>query len=730
MRDRHGSTGSPWPELVEGQGCLPSRAIARYGGRRPVLRNDHRRDACATRFLQPRQEDIVLLATNNDFSRSNSLKYGGLDLKLASGLTARSVIIGTLLCVFMSYWSQYAELVIHGTQISLTYPPIGAFIIFVCLYAISNIGLRALWPPLALTRPELVVIFTMLVISAGISSIDLAQKLIPMITGPYYYATAANHYQELFWEYIPAWMAPSGERVVRGLYEGSARGVPWDAWWVPLGTWTAFTLATYVVMVCLLTLVRRQWIDSEKLLFPLVVVPLEVMAEPERGRLLSEFFRNKIMWIGCAAGFLVHFYNGLPGYIPGLPVLEICQWGKIVPTGPWGRPWSSWWEIRFAVLPLIIGLSFLLTSEVSFSLWAFYWLGKFEQALGVSLGLEGLTLRTPGASFPFTGHQTAGAYLAFAGASLWIARRPIKQIIAAGLGLSSKAPDDVDEPLSYRASVWGLVLGLAFMVGWCAYAGIPILVSLAILLICHGYLLAMTRLVAEAGMPWVAEPDWRSHDIIRSVLPTATMTPKAWTGVGMLLAYTHDMRVSSMPRILQCFKMTEQAQMSNRHHTVAIAIAVLVSIPFSYWAFLEAGYTHGGITINLYRFSSLARQPGIYMERVLTQSITHTDWPGLAIIGYGAAKTIALVVLRMKYLWWPLHPVGYVMSYITYLHREWLSVMIGWASQALLLRYGGHTAYRKMRPFFLGLILGAMLACGLWLLIDGFTGLRDHKILY
>ena len=58
------------------------------------------------------------------------------------------------------------------------------------------------------------------------------------------------------------------------------------------------------------------------------------------------------------------------------------------------------------------------------------------------------------------------------------------------------------------------------------------------------------------------------------------------------------------------------------------------------------------------------------------------------------------------------------------------SEKIGWAAQTALLRYGGHGAFRKYRPLFLGLILGAMLAGGFWLVVDGFTGLRDHKILY
>jgi hypothetical protein len=37
---------------------------------------------------------------------------------------------------------------------------------------------------------------------------------------------------------------------------------------------------------------------------------------------------------------------------------------------------------------------------------------------------------------------------------------------------------------------------------------------------------------------------------------------------------------------------------------------------------------------------------------------------------------------------------------------------------------------QRYRPLFLGMILGAMLVCGVWLIIDGITGLRDHKILY
>ncbi|MEN6547905.1 MAG: DUF6784 domain-containing protein, partial [Armatimonadia bacterium] len=141
-------------------------------------------------------------------------------------------------------------------------------------------------------------------------------------------------------------------------------------------------------------------------------------------------------------------------------------------------------------------------------------------------------------------------------------------------------------------------------------------------------------------------------------------------------------------------------------------------------------YLHGGVAINTYRFVSLARQPGLFMEKAVTTPHPYIDFATLAIIGYGAGKLLLLNLCRTYFLWWPLHPVGYAMSFVTYLHREWFSVMIGWALQTVILRYSGHKGYQAARPLFLGLILGAMAAGGFWLVLDGFTGLRDHKILY
>ena len=60
-----------------------------------------------------------------------------------------------------------------------------------------------------------------------------------------------------------------------GLPMGEA--VPWRAWLAPLAWWTAFMVAVWTVMVCLMVLVRRQWVEHERLAFPLTHPPLELL---------------------------------------------------------------------------------------------------------------------------------------------------------------------------------------------------------------------------------------------------------------------------------------------------------------------------------------------------------------------------------------------------------------------------------------------------------------------
>ena len=389
------------------------------------------------------------------------------------GLTTRAVLIGIVASVFLSDWTQYAELVIHGTQLSFTFPPIGGFFVFLCIYLLFNVILRAIYRPAALSPAELVVVFATTVMASGIASTGLAQCMIPMIGGPLYYASPENGWQDLLLQHVPSWVVPGDTFAVRGLFDGWPLGVPWDVWRMPLLNWTVLVLALYVTMMALVTLLRRQWIERERLLFPLVLVPLRVVESPAPGRLLNGFLHNRYTWAGFAVGFGVHLYNGLHEYHPALPVLEISRlMGRRVMTGGWPAPWNALGPIQLAAMPMIIGLSFVLTREVALSLWVFYWMGAAERVLGRVLGVDGLTTSAGGASWPFPGQQTAGAYLAVALVSIWVARRPLADVVTRGLMLRHR-PGEEAEPLPLPAAVWAGLIAFAGLIVWSGLAGAP-----------------------------------------------------------------------------------------------------------------------------------------------------------------------------------------------------------------------------------------------------------------
>ncbi len=697
------------------------------------------------------------------------------------GLTWRAALIGGLLVIFISIWSQYAELVIHGTQISLTYPPIGAFLVFFAFLLVVQ------WPLLALSRRpagppaggecapgdrrtyafsarELVIIWSMLSIAIGVASIDIAQKMPPMIAGPLYYASDENHYEDLFLPHIAPWLAPQDPLAVKGMFESSARGVPWGEWMTPLVAWSLFFLVAYWVMLSGVALFQKQWVHHERLLFPLVVVPLQVLDRPDRGHVFNRFFRNKLVWLGIALGMLPHIYTGLHDYFPKIPQADVFLWGTRVFQGGLARPWTPLNSLLIGILPLIIGLSFLLTREISFSLWAFYLLGKVEAIIGTGLGIAGLRTATSPDAFPFPSLQTAGAYLGLAAVSIWVARKGLGEAVGRALGRApglvraassrgagragvSPAPGamagatpalpashgdagSLGAGLPRQWYIIGGAVGFILLVVFCVAAGMPVGPALVMLVLSFVYLLAMTRLVAEAGMPWCAEPDFRGHHWVMALFPSGSLRAPQIVATGMMLTFSHDLRIAPMPRLMQSFKMTDVTGTRNRDLIAAIGLTLAIALPVSLWALMKDSYLHGGIAINTYRFVSLARQPGLFMEKAHNTMRPFVDLPTLAIISYGTAKLLLLNLLRTYYLWWPLHPVGYAMSFVTYLHKEWFSVLLGWAMQTLIIRYGGHKGYQVARPLFLGLILGAMIAGGFWLVLDGFTGLRDHKILY
>jgi len=86
-------------------------------------------------------------------------------------------------------------------------------------------------------------------------------------------------------------------------------------------------------------------------------------------------------------------------------------------------------------------------------------------------------------------------------------------------------------------------------------------------------------------------------------------------------------------------------------------------------------------------------------------------------IGFGFAFTALLSWLKLRFTWWPLHPVGYLMVMTFPSAHLWFSIMLGWLAKTLIVRFGGARLYTGAKPFFLGLIVGESAAAGMWLVV-------------
>jgi hypothetical protein len=88
--------------------------------------------------------------------------------------------------------------------------------------------------------------------------------------------------------------------------------------------------------------------------------------------------------------------------------------------------------------------------------------------------------------------------------------------------------------------------------------------------------------------------------------------------------------------------------------------------------------------------------------------------------------TAVLTYLRTRFVWWPLHSIGYAIANTYTMDATWLPFLLAWLFKSVALRYGGSRFYRQSQPFFLGLIAGDVLGGGIFDIIGAFTGINVY----
>jgi hypothetical protein len=642
----------------------------------------------------------------------------------------RATLIGFALLIVMAVAAFYAELKWHSVDhFAAGVPSTASVLVLVILGA-------AMWLPLfrrnGLSRRELLTIYSIVLVGGPLVSSGILLWMIPHHISYYFMAQVNPLWEETFIQYLPRWYAPTSWTAIRGFFEGGV-AVPWSEWWVPLGAWTSFMLALFVASFCLLALIARQWITNERLSFPLAQIPLSLLAErsgeeqapAEGGGGAARLTSLPMFWAGAGIALVIAFANTLSTVAPSFPS---------IPTGPvpllaWRNvgPLAGLGEIDLVLWPWMIGLAYLVPKELSLSIWLFW---AVRLALSVAGIAAGATPERPeemfGSAFPAPYFQGGGAVFALGIWALWLARRHVAHAAAVVLGRAD-AGGDKDEPLPYRLACVGAAVSVAWLIGFCIVSGARPLFAAALVAMILGYYVMWARLRAEAGLGFLDYPleienatmtVWGNSAFRPGDIITLISTRWSWVfGAGSSFEVCPG-------SVLEAFKIADVAHIRTRPLSVALLTGFVLSLVVSVFVVMVGCYRYGylglAITQSGHWLAPQTREEG---ARIFEHLTVPSRWSSGAVIGVvaGAAVVTVLGILRARFWWWPLHPLGYVAANTWGMQLYYMPFLVGWACKSLVIRYGGLRLYRQLMPLALGLIVGQLLNSGLWIVLAALT---------
>ncbi len=640
-------------------------------------------------------------------------------IKKETGFTLRAFITGGILCFLVAVAAQYCINIVHGSYLAIDHMPAGGIFIFFVFTLLINTVLRKMG--IGFSSAEQLLIYIMLIVCSSVVTMGFGSQIFPMLAAPFYYATPENRWAQIIQPHIKRWLVPQGAENIRTFFEGLPRGasIPWMTWLKPLLLWLPFIFALYFVMIAIMVILRKQWVEKERLIFPLVRLPLEIVKE-EKNKILAPFYRNRIMWLGFAIPFVIGSINALHHYFHFVPLINLAQ------SIPIFRQTT---DIAFRLSFPVLGLAYLINLDVAFSLWFFSIFSTMLKGIFNITGIssaENVGIYGCGGD-PIFNHLGTGAFLVYVLFGLWMARGHLRNVFRKAFK-GDKKIDDSTEMLSYRTAVIGLILCTIFMLFWLTLSGISFWLSLFFLFGALLLFFGLTRVVAEGGIPTLVAPSISSAQVVSSV-GSSNVGASGLTGLGFTYVYASDVRTFPMCPAAHGLKMSEEMGKRKRLLFLGMLLALIIGVFASQWLIIKLSYTYGGANLNSWYFVGGPQAPWKYTA----DKILHPEGPnglGWFCKGIGVAIMFGLMFMRNRFLWWPLHPIGFAVGSVWLMGSLWFSIFLAWLLKTLILRYAGPKIYKNSIPFFLGLILGQYTCAGTWFVIDYFSKMTENIVFW
>ena len=624
----------------------------------------------------------------------------------SSPIAKRAVLIGTVLIIANSYWIAYVEMIWHTAH--LTTVAMSVNVMFgIFIITVLNMWIRSFAPSVSLTQRDLIVVYSMLAVGSAFSGHDCIPRLMGLIPYAFRFATAENDWEALLFHHLPEWLVVKHPKTVNDFYEGNVNFFTEgyvQYWIVPILSWSAVIFLLMLIFLCLTSLIRKQWIENEKLAYPIIQIPLEITTN-------RRIFRNRLLWIGFGIAMGINLLNGLQFFFPVLPEIPVKKYNLNIYFTQ--KPWNAMGNTPLRFHPYLIGFSFILPLDLAFSCSFFYLMKKVQLIFGSATGVSKLQ------GYPFLGEQGAGALVALLTIACWNGRKyfasVFSQVIRQNRGRAQ------NEAFSYRSTLVTLGLCLLLLAILCIRGGMSLWAFSVFIGIYLMIVVGLTRMRAELGPPIHAIGYLTPQYMMISLLGTRRLRAGNLTMLSLLNwlsgASYASFRTHPMPDQLEAFKLAERTGVRNRTMFIVLVIASLVGILSSLILYPYAIYREG-----VAAGSEQIHAGGADTYNFLSSWLVNPkpmDWLATTVLGLTFAANLGIMFLRSRFVWCPLHPAGYVIGVAPgTTDIIWFPLLIAMVAKWIILRNGGIKAYRRAIPFFIGLVLGEALMGCFWPLLS------------
>jgi hypothetical protein len=648
-----------------------------------------------------------------------------------------ALLLGLIFVIIFCTFTPYNNVKLQNSPLAGGHFPLASFGCLLLLVLFANPLLSRVKKNWRFHFHELLLVWAMVAVATGIAYTGLIRTFVINITTPTWFTTTTSNLGTQLPPLLPDSLFPKDPDMIRTLYSGLEGGldmswgevlsrIPWKNWTLPMVWWGVFIVLVYTAMVGMVGVFSHQWVENEKMNFPLLRVPEIISEEAQKGD-LWKYFTHRYFIMGFSIPLFLHLLNGFNTYfpeVPQIPTLILAQ-----PYIPKEGLLSGFYKMKIYIYPAFIGFAFLTSKQISFSLWSFFILGGLLPGLLESLGWQ-LPAAALGTTFgPVVSRveemQMVGAFAVFFLFILWLARDHLKMVFRS-VYRGREFIEECHGLLCPRLALFIFLAGFLGVTLWLNFFGMDLLPTLMFLVICFMLQLVNSRLICQGGLPYLTLP-LAPPDGFLAFFNTRLIAPLTLYLALVVQKVTFlDIRESLMPSLFNASKLAEGSS-PRRLFLFGILLAIGVGVVVSFVAYLALYYKFGLNTLPDEWAVETARRVHENFAQLLNNPEEPKRWSMIfTMVGVGVMTL--LVAGYHQFIWWPLHPIGYLTTYSSAMQILWFGFFIGWLWNTLVLRYGGVTAFKEVRRLFVGLIVGDITMAIVWLIVGIFTPISYHAL--